>query len=62
MTGDDLLTTGEVAELVRGAAKTVRSWRYLGTGPAYVKRGGRVLYARADVDAWLAARRVAPTR
>lgn len=54
--GEHYLTTAELAAELRRSAGTVRQWRYLGVGPAFIP-GGRVLYARSDVDAWLAAQR-----
>lgn len=52
----EYLTPTEVAAILRRTPKTLRDWRYKGTGPAYVA-GRPTLYARADVDAWIAARR-----
>ena len=49
------LTTQEVAALCRTPADTVRYWRHVGRGPASFKVGRRVLYAVADVEAWLKA-------
>jgi excisionase family DNA binding protein len=51
------LTTGEVAELLRTPAETVRYWRHLGKGPTSFKVGRRVLYAREDVEAFIEAAR-----
>lgn len=42
--------SGEIAE------GTLRNWRSLGKGPAYVKAGGRVLYPVKEVEAWEKAR------
>ncbi len=53
---DDLLTTAEVALIVRAPVSTVRYWRYLDTGPKCFKLGRRVVYRRPDVSAWLAER------
>ncbi|MSQ03440.1 MAG: DNA-binding protein [Myxococcales bacterium] len=39
--------------------QTLRKWRLTGRGPPYIRLGGpmgRVLYRRADLDAWLGAR------
>lgn len=47
------LTTGEVAELVKAPAETVRYWRHISKGPASFKVGRRVLYAAEDVERWL---------
>ncbi len=32
---------------------TIAKWRMSGRGPRYIKAGARVLYDRADLDAWL---------
>lgn len=55
--GGDYLTTAEAAEYVRLSPGRLRNLRYLGEGPAYVA-GGKCLYSRAALDAWLAARTV----
>jgi excisionase family DNA binding protein len=55
----DYLTTPEVAELLRTPAETVRFWRHAGKGPKSFKVGRRVLYARADVEAFIAEARAA---
>lgn len=47
------LTTAEVAELCRTSPDTCRYWRHVGKGPRSFKVGRRVLYAEADVQAWL---------
>lgn len=41
---------------------TLRQWRYLGKGPAYVKIGRHVRYRRADLDMFIAAQRVDPSK
>lgn len=46
------LTTEEVARRYRTAPSTVRYWRYIGYGPKGIKRGRRVLYDPAELDAW----------
>lgn len=56
----DYMTTGEVADLLRTSPETVRFWRHVGKGPDSFKAGRRVLYAREDVDAWLARLRRKP--
>ena len=50
-----LLTTEETATLLRLSPSTLRVWRYKRTGPKSFRAGGRVLYRRDDVDAWLSA-------
>jgi excisionase family DNA binding protein len=54
------MTTEEVADYVRTTSETVRYWRHVGKGPLSLKVGRRVLYARADVDAWLEAAKQVP--
>lgn len=49
----DLMTTSEVAEMLRTAEATLRFWRYEGTGPRSARLGRRVVYRRADVEQWL---------
>jgi len=37
---------------------TLRTWRRLGRGPAYMKFGKAVRYRPEDVDAWMRAMRI----
>jgi predicted DNA-binding transcriptional regulator AlpA len=55
----DLLTTAEVAALMRTPVSTVRYWRHLGSGPRSFRLGRRVVYLRQDVQDWIIARRAA---
>ena len=50
-----LITTAEVAQLVRAPESTVRYWRHCRRGPHSFKIGRRVVYWLDDVEAWLAA-------
>lgn len=59
---DELLTTHEVAALLKTPASTVRYWRSQGTGPTGFRVGRRTLYARADVERWLQALRRSDAR
>jgi hypothetical protein len=52
------LDTTEVAARTRTPEATVRSWRRRGIGPAFCRVGRRVVYALADVDAFILAGRV----
>jgi len=61
----DVLTEVEVAALLHLKPDTLRQWRtgkrHAGKAPPYIQRGkGRVLYLRADLEAWLQANRHAP--
>jgi Helix-turn-helix domain len=49
----DLLTTGEVAQLLRRHPRTLRNWRDEGVGPLAIPVGHLWAYRRADVDAYL---------
>lgn len=53
----DYLTTADVATMLRTSSETVRYWRHIKKGPASFKVGRRVLYAREDVEAFIAAAR-----
>lgn len=57
MTEAENLITEEVAAMLRTPAETVRYWRHIGKGPKSFKVGRRVLYARDDVEAFIAAAR-----
>ena len=43
-----------------GKASTMANWRSQGTGPAFVKLGGRVGYRGEDLNDWLRRRTVQP--
>ena len=49
-------STRELAPILRRSQSTLCRWRLEGGGPPYLKLRGRVLYARAKVNAWLASR------
>ena len=53
--GDELLTIGEVAAIVRAPLATLRYWRHLGTGPRSFRLGRRVVYRVGDLRAWIDA-------
>jgi len=57
----EYLTTTELADELRTSPETCRYWRHIGKGPASFKVGRRVLYARTDVEAFIAAARNLPT-
>lgn len=54
---DDLLTTDEVAEILRTTAATMRWYAHVGKGPRSFRHGRRRLYVRADVEAYIAESR-----
>ncbi len=54
-------TPNETAEVVRMSVRTLERRRLDGTGPKFVKLGGRVLYRPEDVSAWADARTFSST-
>jgi hypothetical protein len=50
----ELLTEEATAELLHNSVSTLRRWRRLGIGPAFIKSGRKVLYRRVTLDRWLA--------
>jgi len=43
------------------SARTLSNWRWSGTGPEFVKIGGKVLYALADLERWEESRKASST-
>ncbi len=54
-------TPEETAKVLRTSPRTLERRRLDGTGPKFVKLGGRVLYRPEDVSAWAADRTFAST-
>ena len=55
----DLMTVEETAGRLRISKQTLRNWQVTGRGPRSFLIGRRRLYARSDVDMWLAEQRLA---
>ncbi len=49
----EVATRAEVASYTRISLPTLARWAMEGKGPRFKKAGGRVLYMRRDVLAWL---------
>ncbi|MCR9096296.1 MAG: helix-turn-helix domain-containing protein [bacterium] len=50
----EMLTTGEVATLLKVHQVSLKQWRgRRGTGPPYVRIGRSIRYRRRDVEAWM---------
>ncbi len=47
------LRTKEAAQLLSLSARTLEKHRTYGTGPAYHKLGGRVVYSIDDLESWV---------
>ena len=58
---DELLTIGEVADIVRVPIATLRYWRHLGTGPRSFRIGRGVRYWHNEVTTWLQSQSDGPT-
>ena len=52
VTSPRYLRTSEAARYLSLSPRTLEKHRTYGTGPAYRKIGGRVVYAVADLKAW----------
>lgn len=53
MTNLHLLSTSELAELLRVPARTLEAWRLRGYGPRYIRLGKHVMYRPEDVEHFL---------
>jgi Helix-turn-helix domain len=49
---DHKFNTSEAAKYLRVGASTLSKLRVFGGGPVFLKLGRRVVYERADLDAW----------
>ena len=59
---DKLYLTDDPQLLALAPYSTLAHWRSKGAGPAFIKIGSRVAYSGKDLNAWLASRRVEPTK
>lgn len=53
MSLDELLTPKETAARLKVAVNTLRDWRRLKKGPAFIKKGHLVRYRASAVEAWI---------
>lgn len=60
-TPSEYLGTREAAAYLGLSPRTLDRYRVTGEGPAFHKFGARILYARADLEAWAASRRMTST-
>lgn len=54
-TESTLLTLPETAELLRKSQAQLRWMLHVGTAPKHAKIGGRIMFRRADVEAYIDA-------
>ena len=50
---DQLLTPEQVAGILKLSPATLARWRWDGSGPPFIKIGGRVRYAESDVEQFI---------
>jgi predicted site-specific integrase-resolvase len=55
-----LLTPADASLRLGVAAGTLKTWRYRGTGPAYVRVGRHVRYRSEDLAEWVRYQTVTP--
>lgn len=57
MQDDALLTTEDVAALLKVKPATLKQWRHARKGPKFISLGRRMVrYRRSDVDEWIRSR------
>jgi predicted DNA-binding transcriptional regulator AlpA len=59
--GARVLDTAGASGRTGVSVSTLEKWRVAGIGPRFLKLGRLVRYAEADIESWLASRRVAST-
>jgi predicted DNA-binding transcriptional regulator AlpA len=57
---EEYLKDEQVAEEFQVSVATLANWRYLRTGPPFVKLGHAVRYRRSDLEAWVAEQQADP--
>jgi excisionase family DNA binding protein len=57
---DEWMTTEEVARHLHVSTRTVHDWRQTRNGPPAYRVGRRLLWRRAEVDAWVRDQVAAP--
>ena len=51
---DELLTAQDLADLLHVNIQSIYDWRHRGIGPRGIRpAGGKLLFRRSDVEAWL---------
>ena len=59
---DRCYVLGDTELEILGDRDKLAQWRHKCVGPAYYKIGRKVVYRGSDLNAWLAANRVEPSR
>jgi hypothetical protein len=55
MQSPNLLNTGQAADMIGIRSETLRQWRMVGAGPAFLKLGRLVRYRPDTVSQWIAS-------
>lgn len=50
----EFMTVDQLSAYIKIEPGTIYNWKQLGLGPRRTKVGKRVLFAKVDVDAWIA--------
>ena len=58
---NNLLNTPEAARFLQVSEATIKSWRALGFGPAYIRVGRLIKYDLEAIQHWLDLNTVEPT-
>lgn len=58
VTSDSLLDTRAAAACLNVSENTLKNWRAMGKGPAYFRNEGLIVYSVADLNNYLASKRV----
>lgn len=58
---EQYFSTVDVASVTGISKSTLEKWRVAGGGIPYIKAGRLIRYARSDVDAWMAERKLTST-
>lgn len=61
MSDDELITTEEIAMLLKLSPSTIKAWRVKKMGPAYIRITGRTCrYRMKDITEWLQKKALKP--
>lgn len=60
MTSSQLLTQNETADYIGVKSATLEKWRFQKKHLPFVRVGGKILYRKTELDAFLASRTVQP--
>ncbi len=58
---EEYLSPAQTAELLGTSTAVLANLRYRGGGPVFAKAGGKVIYKRSDIAAWIDANRYSRT-